>query len=80
MNHCKAAKRVMKYLKRIKDYVLMYRRSDQLEIIRYVDSDHDGCQCIKKSTSCYVYMLAGKAISWNFISYGSKACSSWGGI
>ena len=35
MDHWKAAKRVMRYLQRTKDYMLTYRRSDQLEIIGY---------------------------------------------
>ena len=64
MNHWKAAKRVMRYLKRTKDHMLTYRRSDHLEIIGYSDSDFAGCQDSRKSTSGYIYMLAGGAISW----------------
>ena len=41
MDHWKAAKRVMRYLKRTKDYMLTYRRSDQLEIAGYSDSGLD---------------------------------------
>ena len=41
MNHWKAAKRVMRYLKRTKYYMLTYKRSDQLEITRYSDSERD---------------------------------------
>jgi len=57
-------KRVMRYLKRTKDYMLTYQKSDNLEIIRYSDSDFAGCQDNKRSTSGYIYMLAGGAISW----------------
>ena len=64
MDHWKAAKRVMRYLQRTKDYMLTYRRSDQLEIIGYSDSDFVGCQDSRRSTSGYVYLLAGGAISW----------------
>ena len=39
MDHWKAAKRVMRYLQRTNDYMLIYRRSDQLEIIGYSNSD-----------------------------------------
>ena len=42
MDHWKAAKRVMRYLKRTKDYMLTYRRSDKFEIIGYSDSDFAG--------------------------------------
>ena len=54
----------MHYLQRTKDYILTYRRSDSLEIIGYSDSDFVGCQDSKRSTSGYIYMLAGGAISW----------------
>ncbi|KAL9265865.1 Retrovirus-related Pol polyprotein from transposon TNT 1-94-like protein [Drosera capensis] len=64
MDHWKAAKRVMRYLKRTKDHMLTYRRSNHLEIVGYSDSDFAGCQDSRKSTSGYVFMLAGGAISW----------------
>ena len=64
VDHWKAAKRVMQYLKRTKDFMLTYRRSDSLEIFGYSDSDFAGCQDSKRSTSGYVFMLVGGAISW----------------
>ncbi|KAK7276201.1 hypothetical protein RIF29_17337 [Crotalaria pallida] len=64
MDHWIAAKRVMRYLQRTKNYMLTYRRSDQLEIIGYSDSDFAGCQDSRRSTSGYVYLLSGGAISW----------------
>lgn len=54
----------MRYLQKTKNYMLTYRRSDSLEIIGYSDSDFAGCQDSKRSTSGYIYMLAGGAISW----------------
>ena len=64
MDHWKAAKRVMRYLKKTKDYMLTYRRSDHLEIVGYSDSDFAGCPDSRRSTSGCVYTLAGGAISW----------------
>jgi len=64
MDHWKTAKRVMKYLKRIKYYMLTYKRSDQLEIIGYFDSDSAGCLDSLRSTSDYIFMLAGGVVSW----------------
>ncbi|KAK4841202.1 hypothetical protein QYF36_000610 [Acer negundo] len=64
MDRWKATKRVMRYLQRTKDHMLTYRRSDQLEIIGYSDSDYVGCQDSRRSTSGYIYLLAGGAISW----------------
>ncbi|RDX63369.1 hypothetical protein CR513_58210, partial [Mucuna pruriens] len=55
MQHWKTIKRVMRYLKRTKGYMVTYRKSEGLEII------------VKCSTSGYIYMLAGGAISWKFI-------------
>ena len=43
VDHWKAAKRVLRYLQRTKDYMLIYRRSDKLEIVGYIDSDFAGC-------------------------------------
>jgi hypothetical protein len=44
--------------------MLTYRRSDKLEVIWYTDSDFAGCVDSLKSTSGYIFMLAGGAISW----------------
>ena len=63
MDHWIAVKRVMRYFQKTKDYMLTYRKSEQLEVIGYSDSDFAGCQYSRKSTSHYIYMLAGGAIS-----------------
>ena len=64
VTHWKAAKRVIRYLKRTKDFMVTYRRLDSLEIIGYSNSDFPGCQDSKRSTSAYVFMQAGGVISW----------------
>jgi hypothetical protein len=64
MNHWKASKRVLRYLKRMKNHILIYRRSDKLEVIGYIDSDFAGCVDSLKSISGYIFMLAGGVISW----------------
>ena len=64
LDHWKATKWMMRYLQRTKDYMLTYRKSDQLEIIGYSDFDFAGCQDSDKSTSDYIYLLVGEAISW----------------
>jgi hypothetical protein len=47
--------------------MLTYERSDSLEIVGYSDSDSDftGCLDTDRSTSGYVFKLAGGAISWS---------------
>ena len=64
MDHWKAAKRVMRYLKRTKYYMLTYKRLDQLEITGYSDSNFVECLDSLRSTLGYIFMLAGGAISW----------------
>ncbi|XP_075499310.1 secreted RxLR effector protein 161-like [Primulina tabacum] len=64
MDHWKAVKSVMRYLKRTCDYMLTYRKSNNVEIMGYSDSDFAGCQNSMRSTSGYVFLLAGGAISW----------------
>ena len=44
--------------------MLTYRRSDQLEILGYSDSNYARYQDSRRSTLGYIYMLAGGAISW----------------
>ena len=53
-DHWIAAKRVMRYLQRTKDYMLTYRKLDKLEIIGYSDFDFAGCRDSMKSTSGYL--------------------------
>lgn len=64
IDHWKAAKKVLRYLQGTKNFMLTYRRTDSLEVIGYSDSDFAGCVDTRKSTSGYIFMLAGGAISW----------------
>ena len=43
--------------------MLKYKRTDNLEIIGYSDSDFVGCVDSRKSTSGYIFMFAGGAVS-----------------
>ena len=67
MDHWKKTKRVMRYLQRTKDYMLTYRRSSHLEIVGYSNSDFAGCLDSRRSTSSYIFMLAGGAVSWKSV-------------
>ncbi|XP_019236228.1 PREDICTED: uncharacterized protein LOC109216520 [Nicotiana attenuata] len=60
----KGAKKVLRYLKETKDFMLMYRRSKHLEVVGYSDSNFVGCIGTKKSTFGYLFQLAEGAISW----------------
>jgi hypothetical protein len=56
----------MRYLQGTKDYGSTYRYTNHLEVVGYSDSDSDFARCVdsRKSTSGYIFLLAGGAISW----------------
>ncbi|XP_040999737.1 secreted RxLR effector protein 161-like [Juglans microcarpa x Juglans regia] len=76
MSHWKAAKRVLRYLQGTKDDQLTFRRTDILEVTGYSDSDFAGCSDSRKSTSGYVFLLAGGAISWRSMKQTITASST----
>ena len=63
MDHWKAVKKVLRYMQGTKHYVLTYKKSDSLEVVGYADANHTGCVDGRRSTSGYVFTLAGGAIS-----------------
>ena len=64
IKHWIAAKMIMKHLKRTKDFMLKFRKFDQLEVIGYSDSDYAGSVDSRKLTYGYIFLMAGGAISW----------------
>uniref|UniRef100_A0A2N9EQW2 Reverse transcriptase Ty1/copia-type domain-containing protein n=1 Tax=Fagus sylvatica TaxID=28930 RepID=A0A2N9EQW2_FAGSY len=64
LDHWRAAKKVMRYLQGTKDYMLMYRWTDNLEVIGYSDSNFVGCIDSRKSTSGYIFLMASGVVSW----------------
>ena len=75
-DHWVAAKKVMRYLKRIKDYMLIYKPVQDLQLVGYSDSNFAGCQDEKKSTTGYFFKLAGGAVSWKIEKQKSIASST----
>nr|UBY06966.1 NBS-LRR disease resistance protein [Dasypyrum villosum] len=64
LEHWKMVKKALRYAHGTKDLMLTYKRSDSLEIKGYSDADFAGDRDDRKSTSGYVFTLAGGAISW----------------
>ncbi|KAH9698363.1 hypothetical protein KPL71_023988 [Citrus sinensis] len=58
-----AVKHIIKYLKRTKNYMLVYS-GDELIPVGYTDSDFMSDKDSRKSTSGYVFTLGSGAISW----------------
>ena len=61
--HLRLAKHTLRYLKG-HSYTLTYSRQPNFEIVGYVDADFAGDLPTRKSTTGYVFTLAGAAVSW----------------
>ena len=64
--HWHAVKHILKYLRRIRNYMLVYRCEDLIPI-GYTDSDFQSNLDFGKSTSGCVFTLGGGAISWRSV-------------
>ena len=62
IDHWRAAKKVTRYLQRTKDYMFMYKQTNNINVIDYSNSDFAGCVDSHKSTSRYIFMMVGGAI------------------
>ncbi|RVW81965.1 Retrovirus-related Pol polyprotein from transposon TNT 1-94 [Vitis vinifera] len=58
--HWKAAKKVLRYLQGTKDLMLTYQRTSLLDVVGFCDADFAGCIDDKKSTTGYIFMMAGE--------------------
>ena len=56
---------VIGYIKNSLDYGLTYSRDSDLSPTAYVDADYGGCRDTRRSTSGYVFMMAGGAVTWS---------------
>ena len=61
--HWTAVKRIFRYLKGTHNYGLLYSRNDGT-MIGYLDADWAGDMNDRKSTSGYLFMMSGAAVSW----------------
>ena len=61
--HWKSVKRILRYIKGTSDVALCYGESEYT-VGGYVDSDFAGDLDKRKSTTGYVFTLAGAAVSW----------------
>ena len=62
--HWTAVKRILRYLKGTSNLGLLYRENTPAEVIGYSDADWAGDVGDRKSTSGYIFLLGGAAISW----------------
>ena len=56
---------VIGYIKNTLDYGLTYSRNADLSPTAFVDADYGGCRDTRRSTSGYVFMMSGGAVTWS---------------
>lgn len=62
--HWKALKRVLRYLRGTYDYGILYTKNGDGQLVGYSDADFAGDLNHRKSTSGYVFLVNGGAVSW----------------
>ena len=75
--HWVAGKKVLRYLKKTKSYMLVYKKSKELKVEGFTDSDFAGnYPHHSKSTSGYVFMMSQGAIAWKTMKQTLTATST----
>lgn len=75
--HWIAGKKVLRYLQKTKNHMLVYRKTENLEVTGYTDADFAGNFLYsKKSTFGYVFTLAGGAVAWKSVKQTLTATST----
>ena len=65
LDHWNALMHVIGYIKNTIDYGLTYSRDSDLSPVAYVDADYGGCKDTRRSTSGYVFTMAGGPVTWS---------------
>src|SRR6266545_4359138 len=65
IEHWNALMHVIGYIKNTLDYGLIYSRDYDITPLAYVDADYGGCRDTRRSTSGYVFTMAGGPVTWS---------------
>ena len=76
IDHWRAAKKVTRYLQRTKDYMFMYKQTNNINVIDYSNSDFAGCVDSHKSTSGYIFLMASGVILRRSVKHTLTATST----
>lgn len=63
--HLGAARRVLRYVASTVDYGIWYKKTKEVKLVGFSDSDWAGCVDDRKSVSAYVFNLGGGAVAWS---------------
>ena len=75
-SHLKAAKCILRYLKKTGNMVLFYLAGDTFDLVDFADVDFAGYQVDKKSTFGMTHFLGSLLISWGTKKQNSVALST----
>jgi hypothetical protein len=62
--HWEGVKRIIRYVKATKDLKLTFERKIKFDLKGFVDADYAGCIDTSRSTTGWIFLLGGCAISW----------------
>src|SRR5277367_6413321 len=65
IDHWNALMHVVGYIKNTLDYGITYSRDVELSPHAFVDADYGGCKDTRRSTSGYVFLMAGGPVTWS---------------
>ncbi len=74
--HLVSVKRILRYIAGTRNQGITFGLSEDLKPIGYTDSDWGGCRETRKSTSGYVFMIAGGPVCWRSKKQSIVATSS----
>jgi hypothetical protein len=74
--HWEAVKRVLRYVAGTLEYGLVFKRGCEISVGGFCDSDYGGNVDTGRSTTGYVFMLGGTAISWGSVQQPTVALST----
>lgn len=62
--HWRAVKRIFRYLRGTMDFGIKYQGRNDVMLIGYSDADYAGDIVTRRSTTGYIFMISGGAVSW----------------
>ena len=75
-NHLAGMKHVLRYIKGTLNLGLKYSKGETFKLVGYCDADWAGDNVDRKSTTGYLFMLSGAAITWRSTKQKTVALSS----
>ena len=75
-SHMKAAKCILRYLKKTAGLVLFYPAGDTFDLVGFADADFAGYQVYRKSTFGMAHFLGSSLISWGTKKQNSVSLST----